>query len=85
MVAACVFERRSLHISGPFLRPGARCAELFDLLLRQMLDADKGVLALAGADQLIELCLDGGAIAVLCILNQEDHQKSDDGGSGVDD
>ena len=41
--------------------------------------------AFGGTNQLVEFELDGFAIAVLCILNEKDHQERDDGGAGVND
>ena len=38
-----------------------------------------------GANQFIELEMNGLRVAVLRVLNQEDHQEGDDGGSSVDD
>ncbi len=38
-----------------------------------------------GADELIELEIDGAGVAVLGVLDEEDHQEGDDGGAGVDD
>jgi hypothetical protein len=42
------------------------------------------VRALGGTYQFIEFDLDGFGIAVLAALDQEHHQKGDDGGCGVD-
>ena len=50
-----------------------------------MLDADEGVLALADADQLVELRLKGRAVPVLGVLDQEHHEEGDDRRAGVDD
>ncbi len=38
-----------------------------------------------GLDQFVELEVDGAGVAVLRVLNKEDHQKRDDGGARVDD
>jgi hypothetical protein len=67
---------------GRFLAP---FAELGDLLFGQVLDADEGVFAVPGADQFVELGLDGGAVTVLRVLDEEDHQEGDDGRSRIDD
>ena len=37
-----------------------------------------------GTDQFIQFKLNGGRITVLCILDQEDHQKRNDGRASVD-
>jgi hypothetical protein len=50
-----------------------------------MFDADVQVLRRARADQLIELGLYRGAVAILGILDQEDHQERDDGRARIDD
>jgi len=41
--------------------------------------------ARAGADQLVQLGLDGAAVPVLGVLDQEHHQEDDNRGAGVDD
>jgi len=41
--------------------------------------------ALGGPDQLVQLQLDGLCVAVLGILDEEDHQKRDDGRPRIDD
>ena len=40
---------------------------------------------LDGADQFIELEVHGQGIAILGVLDEEDHEEGDDGGAGVDD
>src|SRR6185369_1101453 len=56
------------------------------LARRQVLDADELVARMAdGADQLVELGLDRRSVAVLRVLDEEDHQERDDGRAGVDD
>jgi hypothetical protein len=50
-----------------------------------MLDADKGVLGLADADQFVEFCLNRNAIAVLRILDKKDHKKCNNGRTRIDD
>ena len=68
--------------------PCARFAlvtQLFDFFIGQVLDADEHVLDFADTDQLVELNLNGCAVAVLRILDQKNHQKSDDSRSRVDD
>ena len=56
----------------------ALVAQLFNLFLGQMLDADEHVLERADTDQLVELHLNRGIVAVLRVLDQENHQKRDD-------
>jgi len=50
-----------------------------------MLDANEGILDAPGSDELVQLDLDRGAIPVLRVLDQEDHQKGHDGRASVDD
>jgi hypothetical protein len=59
--------------------------KLVDLILGQMLDPDEHVFDLTHPDELIKLDLNSGTVAVLRVLNQEDHQKRYDGRSGIDD
>ena len=60
--------------------------ERSELFLRALLELDEaGARALHGAQQLIELQIDGFAIAVLGVLDDEDHEERDDRRSGVDD
>src|SRR3954468_17150563 len=50
-----------------------------------MLDADELLARLVDrSQQLVELGLHCCGVAVLAVLNQEDHQESDNGGAGVD-
>src|SRR3954449_1574245 len=70
-----------LLVPGNFLQ---HLAKLLQLDLGQMLDPDELVASMADRpDQLVELALDRGSVAVLRILDQEHHQESDDGGPGV--
>ena len=56
-----------------------------ELLTRQVLDADQAVArAFQGGHELVELELDGQAVLVLRLLDQEHHQEGDDRGPGVD-
>src|SRR6516162_7665330 len=59
--------------------------EDLQIVLRELLD---GYQAIAGPavcrDQLVQLQVNGERILVLRALNQEDHQKGDDGRAGVD-
>src|SRR4051794_10078231 len=66
--------------------PLERMEDRLQLRLGAMLDADEGVAgAFRGADHLVELGLDRRSVAVLRVLDQEDHQEGDDGRAGVDD
>ena len=53
--------------------------------LGQVLYPDKIVLAVAGADYLVELGLYRGAVPILGVLDEEHHQERDDRRSRVDD
>jgi hypothetical protein len=64
--------------------PFAFGTDFFDFLVGQVFDSHKGILSRADADQFVELDLNGGAVAVLRILNQEDHQEGHDGGACID-
>ncbi len=51
-----------------------------------MLDADKLLPGrIQRAEQFVQLRLHGRSVPVLAILDQENHQKGDDGGRGVHD
>lgn len=63
----------------------APCPKLRDLGIRQPLDADELVLALADPDEFVQFRLHRGAVAVLRALDQEHHQEGYDGRACVDD
>lgn len=63
----------------------APCPKLRDLGIRQPLDADELVLALADPDEFVQFRLDRSAVAVLRALDQEHHQEGYDGRACVDD
>src|SRR6478609_1705332 len=50
-----------------------------------MFDPDKRIMRGADTNEFIELDLNGGAVAVLGILDQEHHQEGDDRRSRIDD
>ena len=57
-----------------------------DVFLRHILDVDEPVAgAMNRGYQFIELQVDGLGILVLASLNEEDHEKCDDGGTRIDD
>jgi hypothetical protein len=60
-------------------------AQFIEFLVREMLNSDKCILSGADSHEFIELDLDSGAIAILRVLNQENHEKGDNGGPGIDD
>src|ERR1700754_369249 len=62
----------------------AFAADVFEFLVGQMLDSDKGIMGGADANELVALHLYCRAVAVLGILNQKYHQERNDGGAGVD-
>src|SRR5260221_14387032 len=54
-------------------------AELIEAALRQVLEIEQGILSpQIGTDELVDLDLQRLGIAVLRILDDEDHQKGDD-------
>ena len=61
-------------------------AEDFQLGLGEVFDGDETVACpFEGGHDLVELELHRQGVAVLSPLDEEDHQKRDDGGAGVDD
>ena len=60
--------------------------EFFHLVIGEIFQIDQFVSrGFEGANQFVELKVDGLCVAVLGVLNQEDHQEGNDGGSGIDD
>lgn len=61
-------------------------AEFLEVVFAEFLEVEEGFVgAGGGAEEFVEFDLDGGAVAVLGGLDEEDHQKRNDGGAGVDD
>jgi nitrogen fixation protein FixH len=59
--------------------------QLVQVLFGQLLQVEQYIVsAFQGADDLVELELQGLVVAVLRVLDQEDHQKGDDGRRRVD-
>ena len=50
-----------------------------------MLDTNKRILRVADPNEIVQLHLDGGAVAILRVLDQEHDQERDDGCAGIDD
>jgi hypothetical protein len=61
-----------------------RSANLLDFVLGKRLDANKSIARSTHPDQFIKLRLNGRSITVLGVLNDEDHQKRNDGSARVD-
>ena len=60
--------------------------EIVEFEVAEVFDVDHLVAGfIDGSDELVELEIDGAGIAVLRVLDEEDHQKSDNGGAGIDD
>ena len=57
---------------------------VFQLFVRQVLQSHKRIVRLADANEFVQLHLDRGGVTVLRILDQEHHQKRDDGRTCVD-
>src|SRR5262245_56456347 len=59
-------------------------ADAYQVVLLQLLEIQQRVLsAFDRTDQLVQLDLDRPAVAVLGVLDQEDHKEGDDRGAGV--
>ena len=52
------------------------CAYLLDLILGERLYPDQCISRRAHSDELVKFCLNGSAIPILRILNDENHQKA---------
>src|SRR5437763_11980846 len=60
--------------------------QLFQLLIRKLFNVNQaGARAFHAFEQLVKFDLNGRVLTVLRVLNQKDHQKSDDGCAGIDD
>jgi hypothetical protein len=57
---------------------------VFQLFVRQVLQPHKCIVRFADANEFVQLHLDRGGVTVLRILDQEHHQKRDNGRAGVD-
>ncbi len=80
-IAACLM---ALLSTGTDLFVGS--GELIELDLRKVLYIDHFVFCFVyRMDQLVQFQMNGSGIAVLGILDQEDHQECDDRGAGIDD
>src|SRR3954470_3336260 len=88
-----VLDVRGVGVEAPALQALARLgreasvarAVLLKALVVDLLEVEECIVgALGGADQLVQLELDRGRIAVLRVLDQKHHQKGDDRGAGVD-
>jgi hypothetical protein len=58
---------------------------LVNFFVCQVLDANEAIVRMRRSNYLVKLGLQGGAISVLSILDDEDHQKRNNGRAGVDD
>src|SRR5450432_2715473 len=79
--ALCRCFSRSLLRFGAPLAPGTNFVKF---VVGQMFDPDKRIVRRAYSNEFVEFYLNGRAIAVLRILDQEDHQERDDRSAGVD-
>src|SRR6185437_12226441 len=60
--------------------------EALEIMLRQVFCIQNAIIgALDGTDQLIQLELHRLTIAILCVLDEEDHQEGNDGCPSVND
>lgn len=60
-------------------------AQVLELVVCEMLDPNERISRGADTDQLVKLDLDSRAVAVLGILDQEDHEECHNRGASVDD
>jgi hypothetical protein len=67
------------------MQPRELLGQRFQLLFREIFKIEKIVSRTSHcADQFIEFQVNRTGIAVLCALNQKNHQECDDGGAGID-
>lgn len=60
-------------------------ADDLELLFGHVFDIDEPVAGIfMGGDEFVELELDGEAVFILTFLDEENHEKGDDGGGGID-
>ena len=80
-------RRPDVRGRGSRIRQGCKSRfDFFQLFLAEILEAEHHVAGVPiGADELVEFELDGGRVAVLGILEEEDHQEGHDGRAGIDD
>ena len=73
---ACLLRFGSALAFGPYF---------LEFIVGEMLDTNEGILGGADTDQFVKLHLDGGAVPVLRVLDQKNHEEGDDGRTRVDD
>ena len=77
--------RRTSIVLGSFSHVPELFFELPKLLIGKVFEIDKVIARLFDrSNEFVQLELHCFGVAVLCVLNQEHHQKGDDGGRGVD-
>ncbi len=75
-----------VSVLGSRVQPLEFFFEFLQLFVGKLFKIDKFITrTFNGADQLVELQLNGFPVAVLSVLNQEHHQEGYDGGACVDD
>src|SRR3569833_286925 len=68
---------RQIRVAGP---------DAFQILGLELFEIEQGILRFVRrANQLVELDLHRFGVSVLRVLDEEHHQKRDDGGAGIDD
>ena len=73
----------AVHVGSPY--PLISCLQLIEFKIAEVLDIDHLIVRLVdGPDQFVQFEIDGARVAVLRVLNEEDHQERDDGCAGVD-
>jgi hypothetical protein len=81
-----LFGSTHFFVAQPFDRCPALTprADLLKLTVSEMFNSYEGVLDRPDPDKLVKLHLDRCAIPILRVLDQEDHEESDDRRAGVD-
>src|ERR1700722_11020911 len=91
--SACCFAGLLVGLGHGLLSRNFRCrlhgvssvAELFDLHLAQMLDADESIMRGTRPYQFVEFYLQCRTVAILSVLNQEHHEERNNGRARIDD
>jgi hypothetical protein len=60
--------------------------EAVEFIIGEIFEVDEAVASAAdGPEELVQFQVEGLGIAVLSVLNEEDHEERDDSGGGIDD
>src|SRR5207245_2395705 len=81
-----VARRTSIVVLGSLAHAPKLCFELLKLLVGKVLEIDEFIARVFDcANEFVQFQMNRFGVAVLRVLNQKHHQKSDDGRGGVDD